>query len=473
LRRAKGLSALESRAFNAAPEGMFEQSLAHDAATLGESPSTDYSGWWGRIMEIATFPFHKAERFNREITYMAAFDLAYKKNGGNFNAAVKEASDLTYKTMFDYATEIKPKVMQGDVAKIVLAFKQYPQHYTYLLMNMAFESTNKVSETEYNKILTQYDKEAADKYRADTDQIRAEARKSFMLMMGMTFLFTGASGLPLWWMYEGIANAFNAVFGDDEEPYDVNNEFKNKMTQVFGGFTGDSISRGVIPQITGLSLSARMSANLPDLWFRDVKNNQDEVQYAKDMIISLLGPTVGIGMNVAEAVKRFNDGYIERAAEALAPAAFKNVLSGTRLAKEGALTMKGNTLIETISGPEAFMQMFGFTPERLAQRQAANMEAKSAEQKVLNRKQDLLNFLAMAIDNEDTDAEDKVLAKIDEFNEANDWAAITGKTIRASLKKRAKNRAMADETGGMNFNKNFRDIAEETTEYAEDEEDDE
>ena len=472
MRRAKGLSEAEKKAFNAAPEGMFEQSLAHDAATLGEGPSTDYSGRWGRIMEIATFPFHKAERFNREVTYMAAFELAYKKNGGDFNAAVKEASDITYKTMFDYATENKPRIMQGNVAKVVLAFKQYPQHFTYLLFRTGYEATQNVSEAEYNTIATERGKEAADKYREDTNQLRAEARKSFMLMMGMTFLFAGAAGLPFWWLYEGMAKAFNAVFGDDEVPYDVNNEFKNKMAQVFGGFVGDSISRGVIPQITGLSLSDRMSTNLPDLWFRDVKQNQDEVQYAKDMIISLLGPTVGIGMNAVEAVKRFNDGHIERAAEALAPAAFKNILAGSRLAKEGALTMKGDTLIEDISGPEAFKQMLGFTPERLAQRQAANIEAKSYEQKVLARKQDLLNFLAMAIDNEDEDAEDKVLAKIDEFNEANDWAAITGSSIRTSLQKRAKDKAMAEESGGMKYNKNFADIAREKTEYADDEDED-
>jgi hypothetical protein len=471
MRRAEGLSEIEKKALDAAPEGMFEQSLAHDAATLGESPSYDFTGTWGKIMEIATFPFHKAERFNREVTYMAAFELAYKKNGGNFNAAVKEASDITYKTMFDYATQNKPKIMQGDVAKVVLAFKQYPQHFTYLLFRTGYEATQNVSEAEYNEVLNTYGKEAADKYQTDTNQLRAEARKSFMLMMGMSFLFAGAAGLPFWWLYEGMAKAFNAMFGDDEVPYDVNNEFKNKMTQVFGGFVGDSISRGVIPQITGLSLSDRMSTNLPDLWFRDVKQNQDEVQYAQNMMINLLGPTAGILLNGAEAVKRFNDGNVERAAEALAPAVFKNVLAGSRLAKEGALTMKGDTLIEDISGPEAFKQMLGFTPERLAQRQAANIEAKSYEQKVLARKQDLLNFLAMAIDNEDEDAEAKVLAKIDEFNEANDWAAISGKTIRTSLKKRAQNRAKADESGGMNFNKNFADIAKEKTEYADDEDD--
>jgi hypothetical protein len=473
IRRSPKLTELQQKAYDSASAGLFEQSLAHDAANFSENPSLNYSGRWGRIMEIATFPFHKAERFNREITYMAAFDLAYEKNGGNFEAAVNEASDLTYKTMFDYATFNKPRLMQGNISKLLLAFKQYPQHFTYLLMRTGFEATQKVSEEEKANLRAAYKEkgeEAVNKYIEDTNAMRAEARKAFMMMMGMTFLFAGAAGLPMWWMYEGMANAFNAVFGDDEVPFDVNNDFKNRMNETFGGFVGDSISRGVIPQLTGLSLSDRMSTNLTDMWFRDVKQNQDEVDYAENMIISLLGPTVGIGMKIPEAIKRFNDGHVERAAEALAPAAFKNILAGSRLAKEGALTMKGDTLIEDISGPEAFKQMLGFTPERLAQRQSANIEAKSYEQSVLQRRQDLLNFLAMAIERDDADAEAKVLAKIDEFNDANDWAVIKGSTIRSSLKKRAKAREMANELGGLNINKNFRDIAEEQTRYSEDEE---
>jgi hypothetical protein len=470
--RSPKLTAIQKKAYESASAGLFEQSLAHDAANFSENPSLDYSGRWGRIMEIATFPFHKAERFNREVTYMAAFELAYEKNGGNFDAAVNEASDLTYKTMFDYATFNKPRLMQGNISKLLLAFKQYPQHFTYLLMRTGFEATQKVSEEEKKNLRAAYKgrgEEAVNKYIEDTNAMRAEARKAFMMMMGMTFLFAGAAGLPMWWMYEGMANAFNAVFGDDEVPFDVNNDFKNRMNETFGGFVGDSISRGVIPQLSGLALSDRMSTNLTDMWFRDVKKNQDEVDYAENMIISLLGPTVGIGMKIPEAIKRFNDGHVERAAEALAPAAFKNVLAASRLAKEGALTMKGDTLIEDISGPEAFKQMLGFTPERLAQRQSANIEAKSSEQAVLQRRQDLLNALAMAMDADDEALEDKVWAKIDKFNEANDWIPISYKTVKQSMKKRAKAREMANELGGLNINKNFRDIAEEQTGYAKEE----
>ena len=467
--RSPHLTDLQRRAYKAFSESLLEQSLAHDAAALAENPSMDYTGRWGKVMQIATFPFHKAERFNREITAMAAFDLAYEKNGGNFDAAVKEASDLTWKTMFDYATYNKPRYFQGNVAKVLFAFKQYAQHMTYLLFRTAYESTQNVSQKEYEALVSQYGEDTAKQYAAETNSMRADARKTFALLMGMSFMFAGAMGLPIWWLYAGIANAFNAVFGNSEEPFDVENDFKNKMNNVFGGFVGDSVSRGVIPQLTGASLSDRMSTNITDMWFRDVKKNQDEVQYAENALINLLGPTAGLFINSAEALKRYNDGNTERALEAIAPGAFKNLLAGSRLASEGALTMKGDTLMENVSGKDAFLQMLGFTPEKLAQKQSANIEAKSAEQAVLNRRQDLLNFLAMAIESEDEAAEEKVLAKIEDFNEANDWAAISGKTIRQSLKKRAKVRAESEAFGGLRVNKKFADLAEEKTAYANDE----
>jgi hypothetical protein len=211
-----------------------------------------------------------------------------------------------------------------------------------------------------------------------------------------------------------------------------------------------------------------MSTNVTDMWFRDVKKNQDEVAYVQNMMLNLLGPTAGLIVNSAEAVKRFNDGHVERAFEVMSPALIKNLLAGTRLATEGALTMKGDTLIENISPTQAFAQMLGFTPEDLAQRQSANIEAKGIEQAVLNRQQDLLNFYAMALDSGDTDGEAKVLAKIDEFNDANPWATISGKTLRASMKKRAQIKASADDLGGLRINKKFVEESANYTGYAND-----
>lgn len=470
IRRAKGLTNAQREALELVSDSLLEQSLAHDAAGMSENPSLEYSGMWGKIMNIATFGFHKAERFNREVTFLTAFDLAYERNGGNLKAAVKEASDITWKTMFDYATYNKPRFVKGDLARVLFAFKQYAQHMTYLLFRTGYEATRPISDAEYKSVLDQYGKEAAEKYVKEMGDIRSEARRSFLMLMGMSFLFAGAAGLPVWWLLKGIGKAFHAVFGEEQEGWDFDNEFKNKMNEVFGGFVGDSISRGIIPQVTGASLSQRMSTNLGDMWFRDTRKNLDEVDWFKETMVNLLGPTVGIGVNAMEAVKRYKDGHPERALEAIAPAAFKNILAGSRLASEGALTMKGDTLMESVTGTEAFLQMLGFTPERLAQKQAASIEAKSAEQSILDKKQDLLNFLALAIDADDDEAQERVLEKIDAFNDRNPEFAISGGSIRSSMSRRAKARAMSDALGGVRVNPKFADRAEEMMEYAEEEE---
>ena len=465
------LTEIEKRAYQAFVDaGLIDISMTHDIAGLSEQPSNEYTGRWNKIMTIASFPFHKAERFNREVTAMAAFDLAYKANGGNFEDAVNKAKDLTYKSMFDYSTANKPRYFQGDLPKILLQFKQYAQHMTYLLFRTAYEASSQLGKAEYDQLMAEGKVDEANKVMEMAKQIRQDARRTFTGMMGMSFLFAGSMGMPVWFIFSGVANAFAAAFGDDEEEYDVENWYKNWLNSVFGGFVGDSIARGVVPQLTGASLSDRMSTNLTDMWWRDTKRNQDEVSTVQNVMINLLGPVAGMGINAAEAVKRFNDGHTYRAFEAISPAVLKNVLVGSRIASEGALTMKGDTLLEDISAKEAFLQLMGFTPERLAQRQAANIEAKATEVALNNRRQDLLNFLAMAYDAEDDDGVEKILEKIEVFNDQNPEFVIKGSTIRSSLKKRAKERAMSNERDGLRIGKAFSDRAEEMTRYAEEDE---
>ena len=469
--RSPDLTEVEKQAYQAFVDaGVIDISMTHDIAGLAEQPSNDYTGRWHKVMTFASFPFHKAERFNREVTVMAAFDLAYKKNGGNFKDAVEQAKKLTYKSMFDYSTVNKPRYFQGDLPKILLQFKQYAQHMTYLLFRTAYESTSLIGQEEYKALMEAGKTDEAQKLMEESIRMRQDARRTFTGMMGMSFLFAGTMGMPVWFIFSGIANAFAAVFGDDEEEYDVENWYKNWLHSVFGGVVGDSIARGVVPQLTGASLSDRMSTNLTDMWFRDVKRNQDEVSYVQNLMINLLGPVAGMGINAAEAVKRYNDGNTYRAFEAISPAVLKNLLVGSRIASEGALTMKGDTLLDDITAKEAFIQMLGFAPERLAQRQAANIEAKAMEVSIDNRRQDLLNFLAMAYEAGDGDAVAEVLEKIGDFNMANPEKVIKPSTIINSLKKRAKVRAMSEGAGGLRVNKAFLGRAAEMTEYAEDDE---
>jgi hypothetical protein len=68
---------------------------------------------------------HQAERFNRQATALASYWLA-REQGETYQEAIDAAIDDTYAGRFDYyVVRNRPCVMQGDVAHVVLLFKQY------------------------------------------------------------------------------------------------------------------------------------------------------------------------------------------------------------------------------------------------------------------------------------------------------------------------------------------------------------
>jgi hypothetical protein len=457
-------------------EGVFRQvidtTLVHDSVSIGEMPSEQYTGRWQKFMYYASLPFHAAEKFNREIAFMTSFELAYEKNitdkkmapEAAYNLALEQARDLTQETMFNYNTTNKPRYFRGNIASVLLQFKMYPQHMCVLMFRTFQKGWSSTEQIELDKIredLKTAPKDVLDKALADKTkelaELKKESRDAFVGMMGMSFLTAGVTGMPLWFIFSGVASAFHAVFGEDDEPFDAENWFKNWANRTFGGFAGDTISRGLLSQATGLNFADRMNLNLPDMWFPDVRKSQSEVDYVQNMFINTLGPSVGaLLVSYPEALKRFNDGHTERAMEALMPAAIKNVMVGTRYMAEGqALTLKGNTLVEDISAREALSQMLGFSPERVAQKQQAAFQTKNANESIMNRRTDLLNAFFIAVDTGDADMMAKVINKMVKFSQVNPGVAIDPEKLVDSIEKRYQDRALANITGGMGLNKNL------------------
>jgi hypothetical protein len=393
-------------------------------------------------MRGLSYVFHNAEKFNREVVAMATFKLAYEKTG-DFDKAVEAAKDLTYRSMFDYSTLNKPRYFQNAYAKVILQFKQFSQQMTYLLARSAYEA-----------------------FKGESKEVRQEGMNRLFGTLGMTALFAGASGMPMFWLVSATVEALHAALSDDDEPpLDFENWFKNWTAETFGDFLGDSISRGVITQATGINFADRMSLN--DLWFRDSRKSQDEVTALQNMFINLLGPTAGLAISGAEAVKLYNDGQYYRAAEKALPAFLKQPLVGARYMTEGAMTMKGDELVSDISSKEALTQMLGFAPERVAQKQKANIEMKTAEQKILNQRQDLLNAFFMGIDNGDQDLVERSFEKIAKFNQMYPQVGITGETLTTSVKTRYRQRATNQITGGMAIDKRLMGTLGEMGAYGE------
>ena len=451
---------------------VIDTTLVHDSVSLSEMPSEEYTGRWQKFMYYASLPFHAAEKFNREITYMTSFELAYEKNitdkkmtpEAAFDAALDQARDLTQETMFNYNSTNKPRYFRGNVASVLLQFKMYPQHMCVLMFRTFQKGWSSAEQIEFDKIrenLKTAPKDVLDKAleekRVELAELKKESRDAFVGMMGMAFLTTGMTGLPIWFIFSGVASAFHAAFGEDDEPFDADNWFKNWANRTFGGFVGDTISRGLLSQATGMNFADRMNLNLPDMWFPDVRKSQSEVDYVQNMFINTLGPSVGaLLVSYPEALKRFNDGHTERALEALMPAGIKNVMVGTRYMTEGqALTLKGNTLVEDISAREALSQMLGFSPERVAQKQQAAFQTKNANESIMNRRTDLLNAFFIAVDSGDADMMAKVIDKMVKFSQTNPGVGIDPEKLVDSIEKRYQDRAIANITGGMGLNKNL------------------
>lgn len=479
--RLEKLSEAQREAYQrAVADGIIDITLSHDIVGLAETPSALYQeGAEQAVMKYASFVFHGAEKFNREVVFMSSFDLAYqqyKAKGYNEEGARKKAievaKELTYKSMFDYSTLNKPRYFQGPAAKVILQFKQFSQQMTYLLTRSAFETMYKEF-TPTERALIRDQIKAEDKaYRTDQPRMteaqldaaveqyiadfRKEARSRLLGVYGTTAVFAGASGLPLWWVVSSTANALQAVFGDeDDEDWDFDIWFKEWANETFGGFFGDVMARGAVSQLTGANVADRLSLN--GLWFRDVRKSEDEVSWVQNQLINLLGPTAGLVINSAEAVKQYNQGYVDRAIETASPAVIKNFLKGMRFSEtfgEGRATnLKGDELVGDITGAEAFYQSIGFAPERVAQQQKVNIDRKTIEQDILKRQARLRDAFFMAIDNDDEDLRERTLEKIAKFNEKYPEIAIKPKNLLKSVRGRYERRALAESMGGMTYDK--------------------
>jgi hypothetical protein len=473
------LSEAQKEAYQrAVADGIIDITLSHDIVGLAETPSALYEqGVEHTVMKYASATFHGAEKFNREVVFMSSFDLAYQKykNVKGYNEegarkkAIEVAKELTYKSMFDYSTLNKPRFLQGSIPKVLFQFKQFSQQMSYLLGRSAFEVIYKdFSPDEQARIKDELEREhklyrpnepkmtpeqlesALKEYIAD---FRKEAKHRLLGVYGTTAVFAGASGLPLWWTVSATANALQAVFGDDDdEDWDFNIWFKEWANDTFGGFFGDVLVRGAASQVFGANVADRLSLN--DLWFRDARKSPDEVSWVQNQLINLLGPTAGLVINSAEAVKQYNEGYVDRAIETASPALIKNTLKGIRFMSEGRATnLKGDELLGDITGVEAGYQMLGFAPERLAQRQKANIEKKTVEQDSLKRQARLKDAFFMAIDNDDDALLERTLDKLTKFNERYPELALDGEALIKSVRGRYERRALAESMGGMTYDK--------------------
>jgi hypothetical protein len=455
---ADALKALEStinRTQTLSLAGIAERPSALYASGIRGAMQSKGLGIFEKVSLGLGYMFNQAELFNRQVTALAAIRLAREINAQEVAAGrvrkygdgeiIGLARDLVDQIHFEYASETKPRFMRGPIGQVALQFKNYAQQMTYLLVdtfNKAFLS-NKDLELLRLKTL---DKGLSEEERADAKRVyndalmlRKEARKKFTGIMGMTALFAGYEGLPLYWVIEGV---MNTLFGDDDEPYDFSLEMKVAMAELFGDNFARAMSRGPMSELLQIDLASRTSLN--GIWFRDDATAKDEEEWVKNMVIDLLGPSVGIVVNTGDAIKKINEGHYARGMEAMMPPIIKDFFKAYRFSTEGATTLRGDPIVADVGLFGIFAQAVGFTPQDVARSYEAMGEIKGIEKALDMRRSRLLGKLWLAQQAGDYEAFADLGDEIVKFNAANPSEAIDEKTIRRSFAQREKAASRAE-----------------------------
>lgn len=402
-------------------DGTLNRTQTLSLAGLAERPSDVLQGGLGSVMRNKSFTtvqkvtyglgyaFNQAEVFNRQITALAAYRLA-KERGLTPDVALQMAKDIVNETHFEYTNATKPRFMQGPTARIIFQFKNYAQQMTYLLVRTVNEAVR------------------------DADpEVKLEAQKRLGGILFMTGLFAGYEGLPMYWVIEGV---MNAMFDDEDEPYDFNNSAKNTIADLFGSNAARILSKGAVSEVLGGDVANRVGMN--GMWFRDSNKSADEVEAFRQFVTDLAGPFVGIGVNISDGIKKINDGNTYRGIEAMLPPVLKDFMKVGRMATEGATTLRGDPIVGEVSTWGLFLQALGFTPVDIARGYEAMAEIKGMDKDLDQRRKRLLQQVTLAQINGDYKAFGEIYDKIEAFNEKNPENPISKESIKRSLAQRVK-----------------------------------
>jgi hypothetical protein len=401
----------------AVERSVIRRSTGYELTEARKAKVEDFTGKRAKIEHAIGWIFQNSERANREITLIAAFDLARKTNK-SVDAAIEEAISLVNDAHGAALAEIGPRFFQQGIGKVAFTFKRFAQAQIYLLGRL------------FHQAFKGYDQE--------TKNI---ARKQILGIAGMSYIFAGMQGMPL---YGAVSLLANMLMDDDDEPFDMDALVKDSF--------GDIGYKGPVNALLRVDIASRTGFN--GLVWRDDPKRLAEIGPSLYAIEQAAGPAYGAFRNAERGLKLIQEGEWERGMEGLVPSFVRNGLKAFRLGTEGALTKDGVKITDDIGAYNTFMQIFGFNPAALAEAQARGGAEKRAERAIMDRRANLMEKSFMARQENDNDGVQSVSEAISKFNQKNPEVAITAKNLKASYQSRI--RHMNESVDGVYLNPKLR-----------------
>jgi len=384
-------------------------------STLKESVEVGERGGLSSASAYMGVLLHATERFKRELTVVAQYqaELAkLRKEGKPITAEVrqrvaKEAVQDSLMLNGGASSLTKPGFTQSPEWSVVGMYKQYAMLMYYLqgrlLSNML---------------------RAIDPNSPGAAATKKAALHQWLMMSATSAAFAGVRGMPLMGALFGIYNILFA--GDDED------DAETVMRKIIG--TG--ATEGLLASALNMNIGPRIEQT--NLLLRDTNFPSGASVWDK-AIMMFGGPTFGTIDRTLRGVQLFQDGHMERAVENFMPVALANVLKSARFAQEGALTLRGDPVLEEV-GPMALgAQLLGFAPADYARRMDFVTRQKRFEDKVMEKRNKLYERAYLAYRTNDTAGYLTVMEDIVEFNKKYPNKQIRSRDLQQSRKTRDTN----------------------------------
>lgn len=395
-----------------------EHTMAREVLEARRMTTGDYLGVKAKILDTLSIPFSATERYNRGVTAVAAYDLARAQGMSEADAikyAVTTVKDINTSGMAVTA----PKYMQSGFGRVFFTFKSFVWNSAFVVAR-AFHQA----------------------YKGESPEVRRIARRQLLGIYGMAGAFAGVKGLPFYGFAETVAQMISALFGDDDEPFNFDEEMRD--------FFGELGFKGPVNFLTNLEIANRTGV-AQDLVFRDDPRGIAEHGYVLTAMKNAFGPAGSYLIGAERGIKAMNEGEVMRGIESLVPSWVRNGMKGARYMTEGARTLKGDPIEEDISVYNSVMQIIGFSPASLSSTYEKTSAAKGYEREVAARRQRLLNKYDMARTAGDSELMAEVREEIASFNESQPRNRITGETLSRSQK--ARQAAEKNMINGVSFNR--------------------
>lgn len=378
------------------------RSTGYDLTEARKKTLSDYTGLKSRIDRAMGWMMQNSERFNREVTLIAAFDLA-RQAGKPVDQAIEEAIQTVTDAHGTALAATGPRAFTTNVGQVMFTFKKYSQAMISLQVKLFNEA-----------------------FKGATPQERAIARKTLLGIYGMAFSVAGVQGMPL---YGAASLLASLLMGDEDEPYDPDEMVLESI--------GDLGYKGPLNKLLNLDIASRTGFN--NMLWRDDPRRLAELGPLLYTMQQLTGPFGSIVLSAERAKKNFEEGEYTRGIEAMTPAIIRNFTRAIRFGTEGMLTKDGIKIVDDPSAWNIVMQAGGFSPADLAEARQRGSVMLEANRKISLRKAALLNQMDAARTSGDSEGIQRTLESITRFNQKNPSYRITMDTLRRSYRTRRQN----------------------------------